>query len=76
MIMVSIRLIDDRAGLFRPGWIANAISVRVGGRELQEGRDERLAIVLLLAERARSERWSLDARSEDGLPIPLGKVKD
>ena len=48
------QVINDRAGLFRPGWIAMA-SVYGLGVGTASGEGEGSLVVLLLAERARSE---------------------
>jgi hypothetical protein len=57
------QLINDRAGLFRPGWIAKDSVYGLEGRNCKrEGREQ---ATILLARRAPTiKRWSLDARSE------------
>ena len=47
------QLIDDQAGLFRPGWIAKMSVYGVDERTARGGKGS--LVVLLLAERARSE---------------------
>ena len=61
---------DDRAGLFRPGWIAK---LSVYGLEGRTARGEaRGQATVLLARRATTiQRWSLDARSEGQFACPL-----
>ena len=46
------KLINDRAGLFRPGWIARVSVYGLEGRNCKRGGEGSL-VVLLLAERAR-----------------------
>jgi hypothetical protein len=64
------QLINDRAGLFRPGWIAKVSVYGLEGRNCKRGGEGGL-VVLLLAERARSEgARSTRAVEDQSAPIP------
>jgi hypothetical protein len=54
---------DDRAGLFRPGWIAKT-SVYGLGERTASGEARKQATILLARRAPTIKRWSLDARSE------------
>jgi len=61
---------DDRAGLFRPGWIARTSVYGLDDRTASgEAREQ---ATILLARRAPTiKRWSLDARSEEWFAYSL-----
>ena len=62
--------IDDQAGLFRPGWIAKVVVYGVGERTARgDGRGS--LVVLLLAERARSEGARSTRAVKGSLATPL-----
>jgi len=52
---------DDRAGLFRPGWIAKLVVYGVGGENCKWGRGWKLMIFFARATRGL-RRPSLNAR--------------
>ena len=65
---------DDRAGLFRPGWIAKLLVYGVGGVNCKGGVGR--LVVLLLAERARSEGARSTRAIEDRPGCPLKEAGD
>ena len=64
---MSDQLINDQAGLFRPGWIVKLLVYGVGRRT---ARGEGSLVVLLLAERARSE-GARSTRAVEDPPAPI-----
>jgi hypothetical protein len=57
------QLINDQAGLFRPGWIVMP-QCTDWVSELQVGEVREQATILLARRAPTIKRWSLDARSE------------
>jgi len=70
---MSGQLINDQAGLFRPGWIVKLLVYGVGRRT---ARGEGSLVVLLLAERARSEGARSTRAFEDRLGHPQIEIGD
>jgi len=65
------QLIDDQAGLFRPGWIATVSVYGLEGENCKWGNARGQATIFLARRAPTIKLWSLDARSEKRFACPL-----